>query len=102
MEGHPRLRLCKIADKSEAKPGEIIHFTLRFDNVGDQKIGNVTIIDNLMPRLEFVEGSAESSVKAEFKTEAKLPEESLVLRWEITEPLKVNEGGIIRFQARVR
>lgn len=102
MEGHPRLRLCKIADKSEAKSGEIVHFTLRFDNVGDQKIGNVTIIDNLMPRLEFVEGTAECSVKARFVTQQQLPGESLVLRWEIEEPLAVNQGGIIRFQARVR
>ena len=59
--GKPCLRLCKIADKSEAKPGEIITFTLRFDNVGEQKIGNVTIIDHLMPRLEYVAGSAQSS-----------------------------------------
>jgi uncharacterized repeat protein (TIGR01451 family) len=102
MDGHPRLRLCKIADKSEAKPGEIVHFTLRFDNVGDQKIGNVTIIDNLMPRLEFVEGSAESSLKSRFVTQQQLPGDSLVLRWEIEEPLEVNQGGIIRFQARVR
>jgi uncharacterized repeat protein (TIGR01451 family) len=102
LEGKPRLRLCKIADKSEANPGEIIHFTLRFDNVGDQKIGNVTIIDNLMPRLEFVEGSAESSLKSRFVTQQQLPGDSLVLRWEIEEPLEVNQGGIVRFQARVR
>jgi uncharacterized repeat protein (TIGR01451 family) len=102
LEGRPCLRICKIADKSEAQLGEIIQFTLRFDNVGDQPIGNVTVIDHLMLRLEFVEGSAESSVKAEFKAEARLPEEPTVLRWEIAEPLKVNEGGIIRFQARVR
>jgi uncharacterized repeat protein (TIGR01451 family) len=102
LEGKPCLRIVKIADKSEAQLGEIIQFTLRFDNVGDQPVGNVTIIDHLMPRLEFVEGSAESSVPAEFKTEQKLPEESLVLRWEITDVLKVNQGGIIRFQARVR
>jgi uncharacterized repeat protein (TIGR01451 family) len=101
-EGKPCLRICKIADKSEARPGEIIRFTLRFDNVGDQPIGNVTIIDHLMPRLEFVAGTAESSVAAEFKTEEKLAGETLVLRWEVTEPLAVNEGGIIRFQARVR
>jgi uncharacterized repeat protein (TIGR01451 family) len=102
LEGRPRLRLCKIADKSEANPGEIIHFTLRFDNVGDQKIGNVTIIDNLMPRLEYVEGSAESSLKSRFVTQQQLPGDSLVLRWEIEEALEVNQGGIVRFQARVR
>jgi uncharacterized repeat protein (TIGR01451 family) len=100
--GKPCLRLCKIADKSEAKPGEIIQFTLRFDNLGEQKIGNVTIIDHLMPRLECVAGSAQSSVKATFSTQPQAPGESLVLRWEIEEPLAVNQGGIIRFQARVR
>ena len=100
--GKPCLRICKIADKSEAQVGEIITFTLRFDNVGDQKIGNVTIVDHLMSRLEYVEGSTESSVKAEFKTDPKLEGESLVLRWEVLDPLEVNQGGIIRFQARVR
>ena len=100
--GKPCLRLCKIADKSEAKPGEIVTFTLRFDNVGEQKIGNVTIIDNLMPRLEYVVGSAQSTLKANFATQEQLPGESLVLRWEIEEPLEVNAGGVVRFQARVR
>jgi hypothetical protein len=27
---------------------------------------------------------------------------STVLRWEITEPLKPSEGGILQFKARVR
>jgi uncharacterized repeat protein (TIGR01451 family) len=99
--GKPCLRLCKIADKSEAKPGEIVTFTLRFDNLGEQKIGNVTIIDNLMSRLEYVAGSAESNLKASFQAQEQ-PGESVVLRWEIQEPLEVTQGGIIRFKARVR
>lgn len=100
--GKPCLRICKIADKSEAQVGEIINFTLRFDNVGEQKIGNVTVIDHLMPRLEYVAGSQQSSMQAEFKTQEMVPGETLVLRWEIAEPLALGEGGIIRFQARVR
>ncbi|MDX1943816.1 MAG: hypothetical protein SFU86_00295 [Pirellulaceae bacterium] len=100
--GKPCLRICKIADKSEAQVGEIVTFTLRFDNVGDQKIGNVTIIDHLMPRLEYIEGSQECSHKSEFHTQQQFPDETLVLRWEIADPLILNEGGIIRFQARVR
>ncbi len=99
--GKPCLRLCKIADKSEAKPGEIVSFTLRFDNVGEDKINSVAIIDNLMPRLEYVAGSAQSSMKAKFSTQ-ELPGESVVLRWDIEEPLEVNAGGLVRFQARVR
>ena len=63
---------------------------------------HVTIIDHLMPRLEYVAGSAQSTLKAKFSTQEQLPGESLVLRWEIEEPLEVNQGGIVRFQARVR
>jgi uncharacterized repeat protein (TIGR01451 family) len=102
LEGKGCLRLCKIADKSEAKPGEIVQFTVRFDNVGDQPIENVTIIDHLVPRLEYVAGSAESGVQAQFSSQEQQPGESLVLRWDLKEPLGVNQGGIVRFQARVR
>jgi len=99
--GKPCLRLCKIADKSEAKPGEIVSFTLRFDNVGEAKINSIAIIDNLMPRMEYVVGSAQSSVKAKFSTQ-EVTGESVVLRWDLEEPLEVNAGGLVRFQTRVR
>lgn len=101
LHGKPRLRVVKVASTGDAKVGEIIEFTLRFDNVGDQKIGNVTIVDNLTPRLELIEGSAQCSVDAEFLTQPN-EKDSLVLRWEITDPLEVGEGGVIRFQCRVR
>lgn len=101
LEGKPRLRIVKIADKSDALPGEVVNFTLRFDNVGEQPVGNVTIVDNLTTRLEYVEGSQSCTVKADFATEEN-DGESLVLRWAVADPLKVNEGGIIRFQCRVR
>jgi uncharacterized repeat protein (TIGR01451 family) len=101
LEGKPRLRICKVASRSDAKVGETVDFTLRFDNVGEQPIGNVTIIDSLTTRLEYVEGSQSSSRKANFGTQLN-EGESLVLRWEIIDPLKVNEGGIVRFKCRVR
>jgi uncharacterized repeat protein (TIGR01451 family) len=99
--GLPQLRLLKIASASAALPGEEIEFSLRFDNVGDQPIGNVTIIDNLMSRLEFVAGSAACDRKAEFHQDLNAAE-SLTLRWEITEPLRPGEGGVIRFRCIVR
>jgi uncharacterized repeat protein (TIGR01451 family) len=99
--GKPRLRIVKTASKQNARPGEIVDFTLRFDNIGDQTIGNVTIIDNLTTRLEYVDGSVQSSVGANFVTHDN-EADSLVLRWEVTDPLKVGDGGIIRFKARVR
>ncbi len=97
----PKLRLLKLASTYHALPGEEVEFTLRFDSVGDQVIGNVTIVDNLATRLEYVPRSAKSSVAATFSA---VPNGagSTVLRWEINEPLEPGDGGILQFTSRVR
>jgi uncharacterized repeat protein (TIGR01451 family) len=97
----PQLRLLKLASCGNALQGEEIEFTLRFDNVGDQVIGNVTIVDNLSTRLEYVPDSSLSSVDADFSA---APNEtgSLILRWEIKDPVQPGEGGILRFRVKVR
>ncbi len=100
LDGKARVRICKIASSCDAQVGEFVEFTLRFDNVGDQKVGNVTIIDHLTPRLEYVKDSQSSTVAAEFKTQEN--PDTLVLRWEIKDPLEVGQGGLIRFRCRVR
>jgi uncharacterized repeat protein (TIGR01451 family) len=99
--GKSRLRVVKIASKQNAKPGELVEFTIRFDNVGDQPIGNVTVIDRLHDRLEYVPDSARCSLKADFSTEDENGDPR-VLRWEVIDPLEVGQGGLIRFTCRVR
>lgn len=101
LRNSPRLRLIKVASTQTAQPGDTVDFTLRFDNVGDQPLGNIVLIDNLTTRLEYVPDSAQSSVPSQFSVE---PNEtgSLVLRWEIDEALEPGEGGIARFRCRVR
>ncbi len=99
--GKPCLRLIKLASSDHAHPGDEISFTLRFDNVGTQEIGNVTIVDNLTTRLAYVPDTAEASVKADFSTSDN-GAGSLVLRWEITEPVQPGEGGVLQFRAKVR
>ncbi len=97
----PRLRVCKVASTPFAEPGDIISFTIRFDNVGNEAIGNVTIVDNLTTRLEYVPDSAQSSVDTQFFSQAN-EGGSLVLRWELDKPLEVGQGGVLRFNCRVR
>jgi len=99
--GRPRLQLVKVASTPFAQPGDEVDFTLRFDNIGNQTIGNVTIVDSLSTRLEYVKDSAQCSRDAKFSTE---PNEgdSLVLRCEVTDPLEPGQGGLIRFRCRVR
>ncbi|MEE3368268.1 MAG: DUF11 domain-containing protein [Planctomycetota bacterium] len=99
--GKAKMRLIKLASKQNAHPGDVVEFTLRFDNLGDAVVGNVTIIDSLTTRLEYVEGSQECTLKAEFLT-ATNEGQSLVLRWEIVDPVEVGKGGVIRFKCRVR
>jgi uncharacterized repeat protein (TIGR01451 family) len=98
---NPKLRVIKVASTNQARPGDIVDFTIRFDNVGDSAIGNVTLIDNLTTRLEYVEGSSKSSRDGDFLTDPNQGE-SLMLRWEFTDPLEPGQGGLVRFQCRVR
>lgn len=99
--GNPKLRVVKVASTQFAQPGEFVDFTIRFDNIGNQTIGNVTILDSLNTRLEFVPDSAQCSVDAKFYTE---PNEgdSVVVRCEVTDPLEAGHGAILRFRCRVR
>ncbi len=97
----PRLRLIKLASTGFAHPGDEIEFTLRFDNIGSREMGNVTIVDNLTNRLEYVPESAKSSLEADFSTEPNSGGSS-VLRWEIKDPLAAGQGGILQFKCRVR
>jgi len=97
----PRLRLLKLASTGFAQPGEVVEFTLRYDNIGNREIGNVTLVDNLTTRLEYVPDSAKSSLPASFSTQSN-SHGSLVLRWEIRDPLEAGKGGILQFKCKVR
>jgi uncharacterized repeat protein (TIGR01451 family) len=95
------LRICKTASHTIANPGDVINFAIRFDNAGSKDIGNAVILDSLSPRLEYIEGSQQSSIDARFSAEAN-EVGSLVLRWEILSTIETSDGGVISFDCRVR
>jgi uncharacterized repeat protein (TIGR01451 family) len=95
------LRVIKVASTKVAKPGDVVDFTIRFDNLGDTTIKHLVLVDNLTTRLEYVPGTAQSSRPAEFFTEEN-EGESLVLTWDFRDPLPIGEGGLVRFHCRVR
>jgi uncharacterized repeat protein (TIGR01451 family) len=99
--GNPKLRVVKVASTQFAEPGDVIDFTIRFDNVGNQPIGNVTVVDNLTTRLEYIPDSSQCSLAGNFSTQPN-EAQSEALRWEITDPIRPGDGGIIRFRCRVR
>jgi len=97
------LHLVKLADRESAKVGDIIRFTIRFENTGDLNLHDVRIVDNLTPRLEYVEGSATideqhpGAVSVEPNGEG-----SSVLTFTLDGPLRGHKSGTISFEARVR
>ena len=95
------LRLVKLADKQSAQPGDVVEFTLRYDNQGANTVQHVRIVDNLTPRLAYVEDSATSDRDGRLVVHDN-GEGSLVLVWELTNPLPPQTGGVVSFKARVR
>ena len=95
------LKIMKLADKHAAQPGDIVTFTIHFDNIGGKPVTNVKIVDNLTPRLEFIEGSADSDRDGKLDVSDN-GEGSLMLTFELAEPLEGKTGGTVTFQTRVR
>jgi uncharacterized repeat protein (TIGR01451 family) len=95
------LRIVKVADKQTAEIGDVITFTLRYDNLGPREVHHVRVVDNLTPRLEYVADSATSQRDGRLVVQDN-GEGSQVLVWELTEPLAPKTGGVVTFQAKVR
>lgn len=96
-----KLRIVKLADKKAAAPGDVITFTIRYDNLGDRPVKNIRIVDNLTARLEYIDDSATSSLPGRLDVEDN-NEGSLVLKFVLDNPLPGKAGGFVTFKAKVK
>jgi uncharacterized repeat protein (TIGR01451 family) len=96
-----RLEIVKVANTSTAKPGDIVTFAIRYENKGEREVTDVRIVDNLTPRLEYIEDSATSDRDGEINIQDN-DEGSLVLTFTLDAPLKEKTSGVVTFQCRVR
>lgn len=95
------LQLLKWASTDAARPGDVVTFFIRYSNAGGKPISNIAISDSLTARLEYVAGSARSDREAIFVTQGN-EADSLLLRWEIRDPLPPGARGVVSFQARIK
>lgn len=95
------LRLHKTADKGAAAIGDIITFTIHYENAGDRELKNVVLIDNLTPRLEYLPEGTSTSLPGKVEVSDN-GEGSVVLQFVLDKPLPGRTKGSITFQARVR
>lgn len=96
-----QLRIVKLADVEVARPGDVVTFTIRFDNLGQRDLFGVRIIDNLTPRLEYIEGSVVCQRPGSLSIEPNDAGSSILI-FELDDPLKGESGDVITFQCRVR
>jgi len=96
------LQIVKLADKKVAAPGDVITFTLRYDNLGDFELKKIRVVDNLTPRLEYIEGSVNFGDRDGTLQSYDNNEGSLILQFKLNEDLPGHTGGVITFQTRVR
>ena len=95
------LQIIKTADKRTGQPGDVVTFTIIYENVGERPLHDIMISDSLTPRLEYIPESATSDRNGQLATEDN-GEGSLILRWELDEPLPGKTRGTVGFQARIR
>jgi uncharacterized repeat protein (TIGR01451 family) len=84
-----------------AQIGDVVTFFISYTNTGGKPIANIAVSDSLSPRLEYVPGSARSDREAIFVTQEN-EAGSLILRWEVKDPLAPCQKGVVSFQARVK
>jgi len=96
-----RMRVCKVADRGDALPGEIVTFLLRVDNIGDSPLREIVVTDSLSGRLQYVPDSETNSADAEFSM-TENDDHSLRLTWKFPGELAVGQGATIEFKCKVR
>ena len=97
----PGMAVIKRVSAGVAEPGEVLTFAIQFRNMGNTPIRAVSIIDSLLPRLEYVAGSAQGPKGTVF-TAGENSVGSAELRWDLPGAISPGAEGYVSFQTRVR
>ncbi len=97
----PGLAVVKIVSAEEAEPGDTLTYTIKYRNMGNVPIRAVTIIDSLLPRLEYVPNSAQGPPETVF-TYGENKAGSLELRWDLPGAIAPGTEGAVAFRVIVR
>lgn len=96
----PGLSIIKRVDREVAEPGDELTFSICYRNMGNTRLRAVQIVDSLLPRLEYIKGSAEGPKGTIFST---LPNRAggTELKWELPDAIKPGESGFVLFKVKV-
>ncbi len=97
----PGLAVIKRVSVVEAEPGDTVTYVIFYRNMGNTPISNVSIVDSLLPRLEYVKGTSRGPEGTGFSTAMNLVG-STELRWQLPAVLAPGAVGHVSFDAIVR
>lgn len=97
----PGMAVIKRVSAGVAEAGEVVTFVIQFRNMGNTPILAVSIIDSLLPRLEYMAGSAVGPKGTVF-TAGENRVGSTELRWDLPGAVAPGAEGYVSFDARVR
>ncbi len=97
----PGLAVIKRVTPSEAEPGDTLTYAIVYRNMGNTPIRSVSIVDSLLPRLEYKRGTSSGPPGTSFTTAVNRVG-ATELRWELPGVLAPGATGYVSFQAIVR
>jgi uncharacterized repeat protein (TIGR01451 family) len=97
----PGLAVIKRVSAGEAEPGDIVTYVIQYRNMSNTPLRAVSVVDSLLPRLEYVPGSALGPEGTVFST-ADNRAGSTELRWDLPGVLQPGQEGSVSFQVKVR
>ena len=97
----PGLAVVKQVNATEAEPGDVVTFTIRYRNIGNVPIREASVLDSLLPRLEYLPGSSLGPAGTVF-TAVENNVGSMELRWDLPGVIAPGQEGYVEFKVRVR
>src|SRR5271165_1345933 len=97
----PGMAVIKRVSTAEAEPGDTLTFTITYRNMGNTTIRAASVVDSLLPRLEYLKGSARGPKGTVFSS-AENRVGSSELKWELPGVIPPGASGEVSFQAVVR
>jgi uncharacterized repeat protein (TIGR01451 family) len=97
----PGLAVVKRVNAAEAEPGDTLTYAIVYRNMGNTPIKSVSIVDSLLPRLEYVAGTS-SGPEGTIFTTAVNRVGATELHWVLPGVLAPGATGYVSFQAIVR
>lgn len=95
------IRLDKLTDKTHAKPGEVVTFTLRYVNTSDNPITDLVIEDIEPVYTTVVNGSVQCGALPADITDCVPSHNGRDVSWQLSGQLAPNSEGLVSFQVRL-